>query len=60
MKEYPITREDLLNTLVGVLQDQDYALAIWEGGAAGFNRVDQWSDADVQVLLKMWKPPSPT
>lgn len=52
MEKFPIQREDLLHTLVDALQDKDYALAMWEGGAAGFNRVDQWSDADVQVIVK--------
>jgi len=52
MEDYPINRQDLMHTLVHALQDKNYALAMWEGGAAGFNRVDQWSDADVQVIVK--------
>ena len=52
MEKYTITRDDLLNTLVSALKDKEYALAMWEGGAAGFDRVDEWSDADVQVIIK--------
>jgi hypothetical protein len=52
MENYRVKREDLLKTLVGVLEEKDYALAMWEGGAAGFNRVDQWSDLDVQGIVK--------
>lgn len=52
MEKYPIERQDLLHTLVDALQRKDYALAMWEGGAAGFDRVDEWSDADVQVIIK--------
>jgi len=52
MEKYPIERQDLLHTLVDALQEKDYALAMWEGGAAGFDRVDEWSDADVQVIIK--------
>lgn len=52
MEKVTVTRDALLNTLVSALKDQDYALAMWEGGAAGFDRVDEWSDADVQVIVK--------
>ncbi len=52
MNAYPLNRELLLNLLSNTLEPQAYALAMWEGGAAGFDRVDQWSDADVQVIVK--------
>ena len=52
MSEYSVSREQLLEALVGALKPQGYALAMWEGGAAGFDRVDRWSDADVQVIVK--------
>lgn len=52
MENYRVKREDLLKILVGVLEEKDYALAMWEGGAVGFNRVDQWSDLDVQVIVR--------
>jgi hypothetical protein len=52
MEEYRIHRADLMSTLVGALKDKEYALAMWEGGAAGFDRIDEWSDADVQVIVK--------
>lgn len=52
MSEYKITRAKLLETLAGVFEGKDYALAMWEGGAAGFDRVDEWSDADVQLIIQ--------
>lgn len=52
MGDYRVNRDDLVKALVDVLEEQEYALAMWEGGAAGFDRVDQWSDLDVQVIVK--------
>jgi hypothetical protein len=52
MEEYRIKRTHLLAALQTALEPQEYTLAMWEGGAAGFGRVDQWSDADVQVIVK--------
>lgn len=44
-----ITREKIINALVDALEPLEYVYALWEGGAAAFNRVDEWSDIDVQV-----------
>jgi hypothetical protein len=52
MSEYKIDRKQLLETVANVLEDQEYTQAMWEGGAAGFDRVDEWSDADVHVIVK--------
>ncbi len=43
-----LTREDILASLKTVVEPLPYALAMWEGGAASYGRVDQWSDLDVQ------------
>lgn len=52
MTAFKVSREQLLETLTAALEPQAYALAMWEGGAAGFDRVDQWSDADVMVVVR--------
>jgi hypothetical protein len=44
-----ITREALLNALRNALEPLDYVHAMWEGGAAAFNRVDEWSDIDLEI-----------
>jgi hypothetical protein len=51
MTEYPISREKTISALVDALEPLPYVHAFWEGGAAGFNRVDQWSDADLQMVV---------
>ena len=44
-----INRKQILEQLIGTLKPLDYVYALWEGGAAAFNRVDDWSDIDLQV-----------
>ena len=43
-----LTREQILAALESALEPLDYVHAMWEGGAAAFNRVDEWSDIDIQ------------
>jgi hypothetical protein len=45
----PITREQVIDALIGTLKPLPYVHALWEGGAAAWNRLDQWSDIDVQA-----------
>jgi hypothetical protein len=49
--EFKIGREDVLSALVSALEPLEYVHAMWEGGAAGFDRVDQWSDLDLQMVV---------
>ena len=49
--EYKIGREEILSALVAVLEPLEQVHALWEGGAAGFDRVDQWSDLDLQMVV---------
>jgi len=44
-----ITREAILKALRDALEPLDYVQAMWEGGAAAFDRVDEWSDIDLQI-----------
>jgi hypothetical protein len=46
-----VTREQVLQVLVQALEPLDYIHALWEGGAAAFNRQDQWSDIDLHLVV---------
>lgn len=46
-----LTRQEILGQLQAILQPLEYVLAMWEGGAAAFGRVDEWSDIDVQFAV---------
>ncbi len=46
-----LTREQILDALRQVLEPQDHVLAMWEGGAAAFGRLDAWSDIDLMVVV---------
>ncbi len=39
----------MLTALRVALEPLPYVHAMWEGGAAGFDRVDEWSDIDLQI-----------
>lgn len=45
-----LTREAILKALEAALKPLDYVQAMWQGGSASFNRVDEWSDIDLQVI----------
>lgn len=51
MKPNHITRERIITTLVTSLQPLSYIYALWEAGAASFNRIDQWSDIDLYLVV---------
>ena len=44
-----LDRDRIITTLVSALQPLDYVEAVWQGGAAAFNRVDEWSDIDLVI-----------
>lgn len=44
-----LSREDILSALRNALEPLDFVNAMWEGGAAAFQRVDEWSDIDLQI-----------
>lgn len=50
MTRRTVEREDILNSLKDALEPLGFVGAMWEGGAAAFGRVDEWSDIDLQVL----------
>jgi predicted nucleotidyltransferase len=47
-----LTRAQILDALRQALEPQDDVLAMWEGGAAAFGRLDAWSDIDLMVVVK--------
>jgi predicted nucleotidyltransferase len=50
MKAAVIERKKLVDTIVKTLMPLAYVHAVWEGGAASWERVDEWSDVDVYVV----------
>lgn len=52
MGEYSIDRKDILGAVIPALEALDTVTAVWEGGAAAFDRVDQWSDLDIMIAVK--------
>jgi predicted nucleotidyltransferase len=46
-----LTREDILSVLERALKPIDQVYALWEAGAAAFDRIDQWSDIDLMVVV---------
>jgi hypothetical protein len=44
-----ITRELIIATLHKELEPRNFVNAMWQGGAASFGRVDEWSDIDLQL-----------
>ena len=46
-----LTRKDVLDSLTEALEPLDFVHVFWEGGAAGFNRADEWSDIDAQAIV---------
>lgn len=51
-KKSKLSRAAILKTLRLALEPQKHILAMWEGGAAAFGRVDRWSDIDLMVAAK--------
>lgn len=46
-----LSRAEIIHALVNALKPLDYVYAFWEGGAAAFNRIDEWSDMDVNIVV---------
>ena len=49
--EERLTRDIIVQTLVSPLELIDYIHAFWEGGAAAFDRIDEWSDIDLYLVV---------
>jgi hypothetical protein len=51
MNTNKITREKIITSFIATLQPLSYVCALWEAGAASFNRIDQWSDIDLYIVV---------
>lgn len=47
-----MSREDILDGVRAALDPLRWVGALWEGGSASFDRVDQWSDVDIGVAVE--------
>ena len=45
------TRDAMVEALTAALKTKGYVKALWEGGAAAFGRLDEWSDLDLYILV---------
>lgn len=52
MSELKIDRETIINKILTTLRPLNFAYALWEGGAVAYNRVDEWSDINLRVVVK--------
>jgi len=50
-RQRKLTRDIILQTLIDALEPRDYVHAFWEGGAAAFERLDEWSDIDLYLVV---------
>jgi len=46
-----LTRDIIVQTLIKALKPLDHVHAFYEGGAAAFNRLDEWSDLDLYLVV---------
>lgn len=46
-----LTRHTITHALAAVLKPLEYVHAFYEGGAAAFKRIDEWSDIDLYVVV---------
>lgn len=46
-----VSREMVLDAMSEALQPLEYVHALWEGGAIGYGRLDEWSDIDLYLLV---------
>jgi len=51
MPQKSLTKETIVRSLANTLQPIDFVHAFWEGGAASFDRVDDWSDIDLYAVV---------
>jgi hypothetical protein len=47
MNQTRLTKKEIITALCEALEPLEYTHALWEGGAAAFKRVDEWSDLDI-------------
>lgn len=50
MTEKGIERKDIVTAMIAALEPLDFIHTVWEGGAASWDRVDDWSDIDLYLV----------
>lgn len=51
MNKPRVTRDAVITTLVDALKPLEYVHAFYESGAIAFNRIDEWSDIDLYLVV---------
>ncbi|MFN2115083.1 MAG: nucleotidyltransferase domain-containing protein [Anaerolineae bacterium] len=46
-----VTRQALVQAVIDAVESQPWSLAMWEAGAAALDRVDEWSDVDMMIVV---------
>lgn len=46
-----VTRQAVVEALIDAVEPQEWSLAMWEAGAAALDRVDEWSDIDLMIVV---------
>jgi predicted nucleotidyltransferase len=46
-----LSRKQIIEALIEALKPLDYIYAFYEGGAAAFKRIDEWSDIDLYIIV---------
>lgn len=47
-----LSRQEIINTIRAATEPLPYVTAMWEGGSTAWERDDQWSDVDLQLLIE--------
>ena len=50
MTSKSLERADIIAQMISVLKPLEFIDAVWEGGAASWRRLDEWSDIDLYVV----------
>src|SRR2546430_15464172 len=53
-----VRRLEIIESIITALKPLDYVHAFWEGGAAAYGRLDEWSDIDGYLLVDDSKVPN--
>jgi len=51
MYDKKVTRQSIIALFIKTLKPLDFVHAMWEAGAAAFNRIDEWSDIDLYIVV---------
>jgi len=53
-----LSRESIVQVMTEALEPLSYVHAFWEAGATAFNRIDEWSDIDLYIVVDDDKVPT--